>query len=33
MLIEGAPRRYEGKDHEAMVKLILRHLNKELDRL
>jgi aminoglycoside phosphotransferase (APT) family kinase protein len=33
MLIEGTPRHYEGPDHEAMVKLILRHLNKELDRL
>ncbi|MEV8375748.1 aminoglycoside phosphotransferase family protein [Kribbella sp. NPDC056861] len=33
MLIEGTPRRYEGPDHEAMVKLILRHLTKELDRL
>ncbi|MEV6416763.1 aminoglycoside phosphotransferase family protein [Kribbella sp. NPDC051718] len=33
MLIEGTPRGYEGPDREAMVKLILRHLNKDLDQL
>ncbi|NEA33882.1 aminoglycoside phosphotransferase family protein [Streptomyces sp. SID13031] len=33
MLIEGTPRGYDGPDHQAMVKLILRHLNKELDHL
>jgi aminoglycoside phosphotransferase (APT) family kinase protein len=33
MLIEGTPRGYQGPDHQAMVKLILRHLNKELDQL
>jgi aminoglycoside phosphotransferase (APT) family kinase protein len=33
MLIEGTPRGYEGPDHEAMVKLVLRHLTRELNRL
>lgn len=33
MLIEGTPRGYDGPDRQAMVKLILRHLNKELDQL
>ncbi|WBQ07171.1 phosphotransferase family protein [Kribbella sp. CA-293567] len=33
MLIEGTPRGYAGPDHDAMLQLILRHLNKELDRL
>lgn len=33
MLIEGAPRGYEGPDRDPMVKLILRHLVKELDSL
>ena len=33
MLVEGTPRGYEGPEREAMVKLILRHLIKELDSL
>jgi len=33
MLIEGAPRGYQGPERDAMVNLILRHLNKELDQL
>ncbi|GAA1600558.1 aminoglycoside phosphotransferase family protein [Kribbella sancticallisti] len=33
MLVEGTPRGYEGPEREAMVKLILRHLVKELDSL
>jgi aminoglycoside phosphotransferase (APT) family kinase protein len=32
MLVEGTPRGYQGAEHEAMRKLILRHLVKELDR-
>lgn len=33
MLIEGTPRGYDGPDHQATVKLVLRLLNKELDQL
>jgi aminoglycoside phosphotransferase (APT) family kinase protein len=33
MLIEGTPRGYDGPDREAMVRLILLHLNKDLDQL
>ncbi len=33
MLVEGTPRGYEGAEREAMVKLIVRHLVKDLDSL
>jgi len=33
MLVEGTPRGYSGPDREQLVRLIQRHLGKDLDAL